>query len=109
MDPLDGLHDVRITRRLEQFENEPGGIELAEWLALLATDPSLERLDYIWGRNPQTGEPLQVALPGGVKCVGHPMWWHNGEIVTYSVDGQAVAKAKALASALGAECIVSLD
>ena len=60
MEHADGLLDCRLTRNPVADDQDDGGIPLAEWEALIANDPTLEPVAFLWGRNPQTGEPIKI-------------------------------------------------
>ncbi len=115
MTEFDGVLDFMITRVEVDDDQDDGGIPLAEWEAVLRGDHTLEPVPCVMGRNPVTGETLQVPLEGGARWVGHPdgsslpMWWHHGKVVGYSVDAATVEKAQALAAALRANCNVNVD
>jgi hypothetical protein len=108
------LQEVRI-RRMGHDRDEDGGVPLAEWLHVLASDEELESLDFIMGRNPRTGEPVRVLLTGGARwtanpdCDPLPFFWEFGQVVAYSADSHTVAKAQQLARRLAADCHLSSD
>jgi len=115
VDPADGLIDIVITRNPIDDDQDDGGISLAVWEDVISADASLERVDFIMGRNPKTGADLKVPLIGGVRWVGHPVGvslpfsWSHGQVLCYSVDSLTAAKARELASRLSAKCRESID
>jgi hypothetical protein len=104
------LTDYVIARHPVGDDQDDGGIALADWETLIAGDPSLERVDFLWGRNPKTGARIQIPLQGGVSWREHPIGlhlpfsWSNGQIVCHSVDAVTFLKLRELAERLGAEC-----
>ena len=90
-------------------------IESSAWDELVASDPDLEAVSSIPGRDPRTMEAIDFTAPHSARWVGHPdgvpFYFHfnNGTIVVGSTDSHGVAKAKSIASTLGASIEVSDD
>lgn len=116
MDDQVDLRDFRITRSTDPSASLQTTIELGDWLAYISKDPDLVSVAFVLGRNPMTGENMDIPLDGGVKWVDQTQarsnpfaWWEKGEIVGSNVDPETVAKARQIAEALGARCIVTID
>jgi len=90
-------------------------IESSAWDEIIASDPDLEGVSSIPGRDPRTMEPIDFPAPHSARWVGHPdgipfyFRFNNGTIVVGSTDQHGVAKATSIASTLGAGIEVSDD
>lgn len=100
-----------ISRKPIEDEDEDGGITIEEWKEVIEHDPSLEEIDFIWGRSPITGENYKIPLKGGAKWKNNPdktnipFSWNNGKIICQSISEASFCKVKEIAMLLHAICI----
>ena len=90
-------------------------IDPSTWAEVRANDLDLESVSCIPGRDPRTMEAVEVPAPYSARWVGHPdsvpfyFRFEDGTIVVGSTDSHGVAKARSVASLLGASIEVSDD
>jgi hypothetical protein len=112
---MEELYDIRITRNPSRQRGETGGIATDEWLAVVHSDPSLEPIDHVVGRNPATGEAMRVDLPYAASWHQTPgergtvFRFENGEIISPWAGEDAQAKARQIASVLKAHLLLQVD
>ena len=98
-----------------EIERGDSSIELSEWVEIVREHEDLTLIDSIPGRNPMTGEAVQVKAHGAAKWSAHPdgiefiFAIQRGRIRVASGDEFVVEKARALATDLDAEVRVSSD
>jgi len=90
------------------IEIPDGSVPAAAWGALIAADSELEPITSIPGRNPMTGELVDVFAPHSAKWIGHPdgiafyFQFDDGRILVGSTDRYGLDKANSIADYLGA-------
>ena len=94
----------------------PGeSISRTAWDKLIAADSELEPIGSIPGRNPMTGDMVDVFAPHSAKWIGHPdgvafyFQFDDGRILVGSTDQHGIDKARAIARILGARVDASVD
>ena len=111
MDDSEFERDFILVRNQVDDDQDDGGVSLGEWTDLVASDETLKVVPFTWGRDPRSGERLQVALQGGAVWLGHPtgmslpIYWSNGQVVCNALDKAAIGKIEQLAILLKAQCI----
>ena len=87
---------------------DEGTLNVPRWRTLIEKDTSLRGVDSVVGRNPATGELLDVSVPGSAIWLGHPegidtpFFLRENRIVPQWADEAVLAKAKQVAEELGA-------
>ena len=92
-----------------------GLISVSEWESLISRDPTLESVATLPGRNPLTGESLDVPAPHSARWTGHPdgvpfyFKYQDGELCLGSSDRHGLRKAEWVAKTLAAVVDASVD
>jgi hypothetical protein len=83
-------------------------LDVSRWDRLIEKDTEFRRVDSVFGRNPMTGESIDVSVPGSAIWVAHPdgvdapFFLNGNRIVTQWADEAVLAKARKVAENLGA-------
>ena len=92
-----------------------GPISVSEWEDVISRDSTLERVATLPGRNPRTGEPLNVPAPHSAVWTGHPdgvpfyFKYEHGALCLGSSDRYGLQKAEEIAEALSASVNAAVD
>ncbi|MFZ5986521.1 MAG: hypothetical protein ACOYWZ_05255 [Bacillota bacterium] len=83
-------YDIHIIRAENTWEAENNPITVEEWLHVVDSDPEMERIEKLEGRNPITGEVITVPMQNSAV-------WHHEELnykvpFCYSEGGISVAR-----------------
>jgi hypothetical protein len=85
-------YEVHITRARRWTESETNPIRFEEWLAVVASDPELQKDDV---NGPH--DFLWLAADGP-----RPLWWRRGKVYTKNPDRLTILKMLDIAARLGA-------
>jgi len=101
------LRVLTILRESQVPGKGAAAIPVPDWLAVVAADPSFQRVDHFPGRNPATGKELRLPFPNSAIWLGHPRFvpvpfvFREGTIEIKWADEHVVSKAEAVAQLLG--------
>ena len=100
-------YDIHVIKSQKWFESD-GGISLAEWQKLIEEDPDIEQTDKI-ETTVDGGGKLEFSLKNSLiakwKNKDKIVWltFRKGSITISHPDDEIIAKAKEIASKLGAK------
>lgn len=112
---MDELCDIYIRRINHKEEPSSGEIKLMEWSAVVKADSTLQSIDYLSGRNPQTGDAMLIHMPHSAKWTDDKQntlavfLFENGEIYTRWANETTLKKAQEIADILQAQIVVDID
>ncbi len=101
-------YDIHITRKTDWFDDEPE-IPLAEWIALVESDPEMRHDGYAEAKMPDGSVIRQVKEGISVWTAyskpGSTAWFSfsNGNVVAKNPDEEILTKMRHLARALSAK------